>query len=97
MAARNRAPRESAVLMNQAMTTAERVRKIIATFGAVDAASLTDSATFDALGVDSLDLIEIVMGIENEFGFDIPDVALEQLCTVGDAIRYVEQHAPTGA
>jgi acyl carrier protein len=79
--------------MNQAMTTSDRVRKIIATFGAVDGASLTDSATFDALGVDSLDLVEIVMGIENEFGFDIPDVAVEQFRTVGDAIRYVEQRA----
>jgi acyl carrier protein len=46
------------------------------------------------LGLDSLDLVEIVMGIENEFDFDIPDGAVEQLSTVGDAIRYVEQHAP---
>jgi acyl carrier protein len=76
------------------MTTADRVRKIIATFGAVDIASLTDSAILGELGLDSLDLVEIVMGIENEFGFDIPDVALEELHTVGDAIRYVEQHAP---
>ena len=76
------------------MTTADRVRKIIATFGAVNAASLTDSAILGELGLDSLDLVEIVMGIENEFDFDIPDGAVEQLSTVGDAIRYVEQHAP---
>jgi acyl carrier protein len=79
--------------MNQAMTTSDRVRKIIAFIGAVDAVSLTDSATFDALGVDSLDLVEIVMELEREFDFDIPDTTLEQLRTVGDAIRYVEQHA----
>ena len=79
--------------MNQAMTTSDRVRKIIATIGAVDAASLTDSATFDALGLDSLDLVEIAMGLEEEFDLDIPDAAIEQLGTVGDAIRYVEQHA----
>jgi acyl carrier protein len=76
------------------MTTADRVRKIISTIGAVNAAWLTDSAILGELGLDSLDLVEIVMEIENEFGFDIPDVAVEQLHTVGDAIRYVEQHAP---
>jgi acyl carrier protein len=79
--------------MNQAMTTSDRVRTIIANIGAVDAASLTDGATFDALGVDSLDLVEIVMEVEREFDFDIPDTTLEQLRTVGDAICYVEQHA----
>lgn len=41
------------------MTTADRVRKIISTMGAVDAASLTDSAILDELGLDSLDLVEI--------------------------------------
>ena len=76
------------------MTTADRVRKIISTMGAVDAASLTDSAILDELGLDSLDLVEIVMGLEEEFGFEIPDEMVEQLRTVGDAIRYVEQHAP---
>jgi acyl carrier protein len=76
------------------MTTADRARKIISTIGAVNAASLTDSAILGELGLDSLDLVEIVMGIENEFDFDIPDGAVEQLSTVGDAIRYVEQHAP---
>ena len=79
--------------MNQAMTTSDRVRKIIATFGAVDAASLTDSAILGEIGLDSLDVVEIVMGLEEEFGFDIPDETVEQLGTVGDAIRYVEQHA----
>jgi acyl carrier protein len=79
--------------MNQAMTTSDRVRTIIANIGAVDAASLTDGATFDAFGVDSLDLVEIVMEVEREFDSDIPDTTLEQLRTVGDAIRYVEQHA----
>jgi acyl carrier protein len=76
------------------MTTADRVRKIISTIGAVDAASLTDSAALDEIGLDSLDVVEIVMGLEEEFGFEIPDETIEQLSTVGDAICYVKQHAP---
>jgi acyl carrier protein len=75
------------------MTTADRVRKTISTIGAVNAASLTDSAVLSELGLDSLDLVEIVMGLEEDFDFEIPDAAVEQLRTVGDAIRYVEQHA----
>jgi acyl carrier protein len=76
------------------MTTAESVRKIISTFGAVDVASLADSAVLAEIGLDSLDMAEIVIALEEEFEFKLPDEAVEQISTVGDAVRYIEQHAP---
>jgi acyl carrier protein len=53
---------------------------------------VTDNAKFvDDLGADSLDTVELVMALEEEFGIEIPDEDAEKLATVGDALRYIEE------
>lgn len=52
---------------------------------------ITDSADFDDLGADSLDRVELIMMIEEEFQIDIPDPDAETINTVGDAVAYVER------
>ena len=60
----------------------------------VDPEKVTSTAKFiDDLGADSLDTVELVMAFEEEFGLEIPDEAAEKISTVGDAIKYVEEHA----
>jgi acyl carrier protein len=55
---------------------------------------VTDNAKFvDDLGADSLDTVELVMALEEEFGIEIPDEEAEKLATVGDALRYIEEKA----
>ena len=51
-----------------------------------------DSFTND-LGADSLDTVELIMEFENQFGINIPDEDAEKIATVGDAIKYIEEHA----
>jgi acyl carrier protein len=46
----------------------------------------------DDLGADSLDIVELVMALEDEYGIEIPDEDAEKIETVGDAIRYIEEH-----
>ena len=58
--------------------------------GSATAEKVTESATFDAeLDIDSLTMVEIVVACEERFGVRIPDEALEQLKTVGDAVQYI--------
>ena len=72
----------------------ERVKKIVVEHLGVEADKVTDNASFiDDLGADSLDTVELVMAFEEEFGCEIPDDAAEIIQTVGDAIRFLEQHA----
>ena len=55
---------------------------------------MTPDASFvDDLGADSLDTVELVMAFEEEFGIDIPDEDAEQMRTVGDAIKYLNENA----
>ena len=56
--------------------------------------NITPEASFaNDLGADSLDTVELIMAFEEEFGLEIPDEAAEKISTVGDAIKYVEEHA----
>jgi len=72
----------------------ERVRAIIAEQLGVKLEEVTESASFiEDLGADSLDTVELVMALEEEFGIEIPDEDAEKMVTVGDAIRYIEQKA----
>ncbi len=66
-----------------------RVRDRVADALAVDAALLTLETALDEFGADSLDLVELVMELEEEFEIDIPDDAAERIKTIGDAIRYI--------
>ena len=70
----------------------EKVKDIIANELGVEREKLTNEASFiDALGADSLDIVELVMEFEKEFNIDIPDEDAEKLRTVGDAIAYLQQ------
>ena len=74
----------------------DRVRAIIAEQLGVKLEEVTDSASFiEDLGADSLDTVELVMALEEEFGIEIPDEDAEKMVTVGDAIKYIEQKAAT--
>ena len=73
--------------------TAERVKKIVVEHLGVEAAKVSEEASFiDDLGADSLDIVELVMAFEEEFGVEIPDDAAEKITTVKDAIDYIEAH-----
>lgn len=68
-----------------------RVKKIIAEQLGVEESQVTNEKAFVAdLGADSLDTVELVMALEEEFGLEIPDEEAEKLQTVGDVIKYVE-------
>ena len=72
-------------------TTALRVKEIIAENLGVDGAKVVESASFvDDLGADSLDMVEMVMALEEEFGLEIPDGEAEKLTTVSDVIGYIQ-------
>jgi acyl carrier protein len=72
----------------------ERAREIIAKELEVEAKQLTPEAKFmEDLGADSLDIVELVMALEEEFGIDIPDEDADKLKTVGDAMEYLKSHA----
>ncbi len=70
---------------------AERVKKIIVDQLGVNAEQVTEQASFvDDLGADSLDTVELVMALEEEFGLEIPDADAEKISTVKLAIDYIE-------
>jgi acyl carrier protein len=71
----------------------ERVKKIVVEHLGVDGAKVTDNASFiDDLGADSLDIVELVMAFEEEFGVEIPDDAAEKISTVSDAIKFIDEN-----
>ena len=71
---------------------ADKVKKIVVDNLGCAEDQVTDDAKFiEHLGADSLDQVELVMQLEEEFGVTIPDNAAEKLSTVGDAIAYIEE------
>lgn len=71
-----------------------KVKNIIVEQLGVNAEEVKDEASFiDDLGADSLDTVELVMALEEEFNAEIPDEDAEKLRTVGDAVNYIEQKA----
>ena len=71
----------------------EKIREMIAENLNIDMNTITEGASFkEDLGVDSLDLFELVMALEEEFGVEIPTEDLEELTTVGAVVKYVESH-----
>jgi acyl carrier protein len=72
----------------------ERVKKIIVDQLGVDAAEVTSEASFiEDLGADSLDTVELVMALEEEFGIEIPDEEAEKIVSVKDAVEYIKAHS----
>ena len=73
------------------MNTFDKVKAIVVEQLGVDEAEVTIDSTFiDDLGADSLDIVELIMGIEEEFDIEIPDEDAEKLTTVGSAMNYVK-------
>ena len=75
------------------MSVEDRVKKIIAEKLSVELSEVVPEASFvDDLGADSLDLVELIMSMEEEFDVDISDEDAEKIVTVRDAIEYVNSH-----
>ncbi|KAF7799060.1 hypothetical protein EIP86_010290 [Pleurotus ostreatoroseus] len=78
----------AAPLSREQITT--RVVDVLKGFEKVDPAKLTDKASFDKdLGLDSLDAVEVVMAVEEEFSIEIPDAEADEINTVEQAIEYI--------
>ncbi|MDQ1349251.1 MAG: acyl carrier protein [Acidobacteriota bacterium] len=76
------------------MSVAEKVKSIIVEQLGVEADEVTSEASFtEDLGADSLDIVELVMAFEEEFGIEIPDEDAEKIGRVKEAISYIEKHA----
>ena len=77
------------------MSVEERVKKIVVEQLGVEESQVTKEASFvDDLGADSLDTVELVMALEEEFKLEIPDEEAEKISTVGQAVGYIEKNLP---
>ena len=76
------------------MAVADKVKSIIVEQLGVDEEEVTPDASFvDDLGADSLDTVELVMALEENFDIQIPDEDAEKIVTVGDAIQYIKDNS----
>jgi acyl carrier protein len=74
-------------------TTFDRLKKIIVEQLGVDEEEVTSQASFvEDLNADSLDLVELIMSLEEEFGMEISDEDAERIQKVSDAVEYIEEH-----
>ncbi len=74
-------------------TIYDRLKGIVTEQLGVDEEEITPEASFvDDLNADSLDLVELIMSLEEEFGLEISDEDAEKILTVGDAASYIEEH-----
>ncbi|GAE89218.1 acyl carrier protein [Acetivibrio straminisolvens JCM 21531] len=72
----------------------EKVRKIIAEQLGVEEDEITMESSFiDDLGADSLDIVELIMALEEEFDLEIPDSEAEKISTVGDVVEYIKNNS----
>ncbi len=75
------------------MSTLEKVKEIVHDKLGVEESKITEASSFvNDLGADSLDVVEFVMEVEKEFNITIPDEEATKLTTVGDAVKYIEDH-----
>jgi len=76
-----------------AVSTYDRLKPIVAEQLGVNESEVTPTASFvDDLNADSLDLVELIMSLEEEFGMEIPDEDAERIRTVQEAVEYVDEH-----
>jgi acyl carrier protein len=76
------------------MSTFDRVKKVVVEQLDVAEDEVTPQASFvDDLGADSLDVVELVMGLEEEFDVEIPDEDAEKITTVQEAVNYIDEKA----
>lgn len=73
-------------------TVSERVSRVMAEKFQIDADKITEGARMDELGVTSIDVVETIMSLEDEFGIEIPDAAAEKFHTVGDVVAFLAVH-----
>lgn len=74
------------------MDILDKVKAVVVEKLGVDADKVTPEARFiEDLGADSLDIVELVMGLEDEFGLEISDEEAENIRTVGDAIKFIQE------
>ncbi|MDY5986944.1 acyl carrier protein [Sporofaciens sp. SGI.106] len=71
----------------------EKIIEMTAEALGVEESNITETSSFkEDLGADSLDLFELVMALEEEYGVEIPTEDLEQIATIGDVVKYLEEH-----
>ncbi len=76
------------------MSSFDKVKEVIMDKLGADEDKITTKASFvDDLGADSLDTVELIMQLEEEFGMEIPDEEAEKLTTVGSAVDYIDSHS----
>lgn len=76
------------------MSVEQRVIEIVCEHLAVSKEQVTRTTSFiEDIGADSLDIVELVMALEEEFGLEIPDEDADKLKTVGDSLKYLQEHA----
>lgn len=76
------------------MADMDKIKKIIAEQLGVDEGEIAPESHFiDDLGADSLDTVELVMALEEEYGIEIPDEDAEKIQTVGDVAKYIDEHS----
>lgn len=75
-------------------TVLEKVKEVISEqLDVEDVDSITTETTFiDDLGADSLDIVELIMALEEEFDMEIPEEEAEKITSVGDVVKYIEDH-----
>ncbi|MBO4948294.1 MAG: acyl carrier protein [Peptococcaceae bacterium] len=71
------------------MDVFEKIKAIVADQLGVDPASITAETRFEDLNADSLDVVEVIMALEDEFGIAIPDEAAEQIKNIGAAVDFI--------
>ena len=76
------------------MSTFERVKQLVVEKLGVDPNKITEKSAFtNDLGADSLDVVEFVMAVESEFNITISDEDAGKLITIGDAVKYIDEHS----
>ena len=74
------------------MAVFEKVKSIVVDQLGVDEVDVTPETSFEELNADSLDIVELIMALEEEFDLDIPDEEAEKIRTVGDAVNYIKEN-----
>lgn len=74
------------------MAVFEKVKSIVVDQLGVDEGDVTLETSFEELNADSLDIVELIMALEEDFDLDIPDEEAEKIRTVGDAVNYIKEN-----